>query len=111
MEEKAPIYNGVDGIRGMDGNGGITGLENHPRPLASRTTLQQMTRPKARYHTTASAAERLQISEITVRKWCQDQAKRAILHAWKPDGHWKIPFDHFERMAERAEATGGSLFA
>lgn len=71
---------------------------------------EHQTRPKARYHTTISAAERAERSEETVKKWCQDPEKRQRLGAFKMGKDWKIPFDHFEELIKRAQATGGSLF-
>ena len=73
-------------------------------------TLVHATRPKARYHTTVSAGERAEKSEETVKKWCQDPNKRKRMGAFKMGGEWKIPYEHFERMIEHAQATGGSIF-
>lgn len=67
------------------------------------------TRPKARYHTAGTAAERMEVSTVTVKKWCQDPDKRQYLGAFKMGGEWKIPFDHLETLIERAQSTG-SLF-
>lgn len=70
----------------------------------------QAARRNARYHTTATAAERAEVSEVTVKKWCQDEEKRQRLGAFKMGKEWKIPFDHFEKLIERAQATGGNIF-
>lgn len=67
-------------------------------------------RRNSRYHSTSTAALRLDCSPETIKKWCQDPTKRARLGAFKPaGGDWKIPFDRFEEMARRAEETG-SMF-
>lgn len=72
-------------------------------------TSTQQPRRNARYHTVQTAAARLECSVETVKKWCQDPEKRQRLGAFKPDGHWRIPFTHFEQMIEQAQVTG-SMF-
>lgn len=71
---------------------------------------ETQTRPKARYHTTDSAAARAEKSPETIKKWCQDPGKRSRLGAFKMGGEWKIPFDHFEQLVRRAQETGGNIF-
>jgi excisionase family DNA binding protein len=76
----------------------------------SAMTDTEQPRRNARYHTTKTAAERAEVSEVTVKKWCQDPDKRQRLGAWKPGKKWKIPFEHFEKLIAHAQATGGNIF-
>lgn len=77
---------------------------------ATESMNSQPARRNARYHTTGTAAERLDKSEETVKKWCQDPEKRQRLGAFKMGKVWRIPYEHLERLIERAQATGGNLF-
>jgi hypothetical protein len=91
------------------GNSDNTG-PTHSREGSSFMPEATMPRKKSRYHTIQSAAERLERSDSVVKKWCQDETKRQVLGAFKQGKVWKIPFDHLEKLIERAQATGGNIF-
>lgn len=74
-------------------------------PVVLLLTKEIMGTP--RYYTCKTAAARLEMAEVTVRKWCEKQQ----LPALKFGKLWKIPVAVVEMRIEQMEKGRGALLA